>query len=139
MHPSDITQFLQKLVNEDFLDSHGTGRATTYTLKGAPNIDLAEPFSSKASDSDDPKVTTSEAKVTTSPNTLTTSGDTLTTYEDEISEICRANDVIAIIIIRNLSFDNQAFDIFTPIHFTYQKSTSFENSISTLPSSRAGC
>ncbi len=78
MHPADITQLLQKLVNEGFLESHGAARATTYTLKGTPNIDLAEPFSSKVTTSD-PKVTTSGAKVTTSENRVTTSGETLTT------------------------------------------------------------
>ena len=35
MHPADITHLLQKLCKDEFLDSTGHGRGTTYTLKGA--------------------------------------------------------------------------------------------------------
>ena len=85
-HPSDITQLLQKLVNEGFLESHGAGRATTYTLKGAPNIDLADPFSSTLTTSA-AKVTTSDPKVTTSTAKVTTSDPKVTTSLTEESEV----------------------------------------------------
>jgi hypothetical protein len=43
-HPHDITKMFRRLVGAEFLVPDGSGRATTYRVKGAAVTDLAEPL-----------------------------------------------------------------------------------------------
>ena len=72
MHPADITHLLQKLCKDEFLDSTGHGRGTTYTLKGATSDAKGATSGPKGATSDikgatlDAKGATSDIKGATS-------------------------------------------------------------------------
>jgi len=86
LHSTEITGLLKGLVQTGLLNPSGVGRATTYSLTGQENIDLAEPYSKARITVKTPQsVTTSGESVTTSEENVTTSGESVTTSDKSVT------------------------------------------------------